>query len=115
MTPADATRTPADALSTLLAAAAEEGARRALADAAPNGPRMVPIRECRIPYRVALRAIAEGTLPAYRVGRSTFIDRTDEDDWIARAEHRVRPDPWEPEPEQDEIGELIEISRGSRS
>lgn len=81
--------------------------------ATPAGPRMVPIRESRIPYRIALRAIAEGTLPAYRVGRSTYLDRDDEDAWIGRAEHRVRPGQIDDEPE-DEIGELIALSERGR-
>lgn len=104
------------ALTALLEAAAEAGARRALADAAPGGPRMVPIREARIPYRVALAAIRDGSLVAYRVGKTTYIDRDHEDAWIARSEHRIRPGEHEHEPEDasDEIGELIALSERGR-
>lgn len=79
-----------------------------------SAPRLVSIRESRIPYRLALKAIADGTLPAYRVGRSTYLRVEDEDEWIARSEHRVRPGEPQSEAEPDEIGELIAIS-GRRS
>lgn len=75
-----------------------------------HAPRLVSIRESRIPYRLALKAIADGTLPAYRVGRTTYVARDDEDSWIARSEHRVRPGEPQSEAEPDEVGELIAIS-----
>lgn len=89
--------------------------RKALEQCAPSGPRLVSIKQCRIGYRTALAAIKDGTLPAFRVGRTTFIRVEDEDDWIIRTEHRVHQGQVDDQgDEPDEIGELIEISRGVR-
>lgn len=100
----------------MLTEAAEAGARVALASAGtPGSPDdLIPIKnDPLVSYRVYCTAIRNGELTAYRVGAKTAVRRADRDRWFASDAHRVQPRAsaaTEPT-DEDEIGELIELSR----
>lgn len=97
------------ALTALIEAAAEAGARRAL-EALPPERRggLVPIREAPVAYRAILEAEHAGELRVYRRGKASFVDRDQLEEWIRRAPSGTA------EPEPDEVAELIELHHRRR-
>ncbi|MCC6668974.1 MAG: hypothetical protein IT375_34865 [Polyangiaceae bacterium] len=97
----------ADALRELLEAAAEAGARRALAAVAEQTPgALIPIREAGISRRALLAAGKAGELTLHRRGKSTFVERAALERWITSGARAAKP--------ADAIGELIEMTERRR-
>jgi len=102
------------ALRELLEAAAEAGARRALAEAKlGTGPRLTPIKSAKIAYRLILEAEKKGELRVYRRGHASFVDDDELDAWIRRAAI-VTTEVVAPIEPTDDIGELIAMNNARR-
>jgi hypothetical protein len=70
-------------------------------------PRLVPIKEAPVAYRLILAAERAGELQVYRVGHASLVDEAELYEWIRRtgaAREKPRQDK-----QADEIGELIAI------
>lgn len=96
----------------LLEAAAEAGARRALADAkVAGGSKLVPIKGAKVAYRAILEAEKAATLNVYRVGHSSFVDEDELDAWIKITGTASTTQVVEA---TDDVGELIEMNNSRR-
>jgi hypothetical protein len=104
--------TPArDAIAALLEAAAEAGARKALADVAAVPERYADLRKYGAGiYRAALRDIRSGKLPAYEAARGKRLVRLDDwHRWLESHPVRVASEPV------DEVADIVEINRARRA
>lgn len=112
---------PQDALTALLEAAAEAGARRALeALGHERADELIDIKECpMVSYRSYLEAIRTGEITAYKSGRRTLVKRSDRDTWLTRPGARVPVkkcgDPAEDDFGDDEIGDILRANHERRS
>jgi hypothetical protein len=99
-----------DALASLLTAAAEAGARKALEQVRPEASRWAPLKRADLPYREVLRLVAAGELRTYGRGHSKYLDRVELDGWI-----ESHPIVTSASAETDEISELIEATHARKA
>lgn len=112
---------PADALTALLEAAAEAGARRAIeALSHEQLDTLIDIKtDPLVTYRRYLNAIRAGELAAFKTGKRTVVKRSDRDAWLTREGARVPVKcAAEPVPDDfgdDEIGDILRANAERRA
>ncbi len=100
------------ALSTLLEAAAEAGARRALEQVRPEASRWIPLRESPLGYRATLRLIGAGELTTHGAGNRKYLDREMVDAWLLG--HPILNSPTNAEG-TDEIDAIVQANRARKA
>jgi len=99
----------ADALAALLEAAAEAGARRALAEIHPSQPTWIPLRQSPLGYRQSLNLVRNGELQVHGIGNKKFLNREQLDSWLF-----AHPMARTPPMEIDEIQAIIDFNENRR-
>ena len=105
--------TAADSLQSLLTAAAEAGARKAL-EQVTSGPqtRWIPLRESPLGYRATLDLIRCGELTTHGIGNRKFLDREMVNRWLL--EHPILNSSETPA-EADELEGIIASNRARKA
>jgi hypothetical protein len=101
-----------------LDAVLREAVRDALATELPavlahlhGEPRMLPIKETPVSYRLILEAEKRGELTVFRVGKASLVDASELFEWIRRAGCKQAAPATQP----DAVGELLELDRARRA
>lgn len=81
-TPSVVTHNFADTLQPFLEAAAEAGARRALAEVHPSQPNWIPLRQSPLGYRQTLNLVRNGELQVHGVGNRKYLNREQVESWL---------------------------------
>ena len=103
----------ADALTTLLEAAAAAGARTALAEFVTAQPsRWLPVKQSPLGYRATLDLIRAGEIHVHGIGHRRYVDREAVNAWLLAHPIAVASKPLG---EPDEIDVLVASNRARKA